>query len=140
MTHFHFHFYAAIPFLDVQINVNQSTLEIRIWKKPTHTGVFLKFNASCFEEWKTDFILCLFKRAKIICSTNDIVLTEIEILLHIFQTCGYPNGFFDRSVEKFLKIKAPQLKDNENVYEEKMFFSVPYSSKSSQLFTKHYLG
>ena len=37
---------------------------------------------------------------------------------------------------KVLKIKAPQLKDKENVNEEKLFFSVPYVGKPSQLFTK----
>ena len=54
----------------------------------------------------------------------------------MFHANGYPNWSFDKSVEKFLKIKAPRSKDKENVNEEKLFFSVPYFGKSSQLFTK----
>ena len=54
----------------------------------------------------------------------------------MFQANGYPDYFFDKSVEKFLKIKAPLSKDKENMNEEKLFFSVPYFGKSSQLFTK----
>ena len=54
----------------------------------------------------------------------------------MFRATGYPNWFFDKCVEKFLKIKAPQLKDKENVNKEKLFFSVPHVGKSSQLFTK----
>ena len=54
----------------------------------------------------------------------------------MFRADGYPNWFLDKCVEKFLKIKAPQLKDKENVNEEKLFFRVPYVGKSSQLFTK----
>ena len=54
----------AFPFLDVQMNINQSILGTRIWMKPTHTGVLLNFNAACPEQWKTGLILCLLKRAK----------------------------------------------------------------------------
>ena len=54
----------------------------------------------------------------------------------MFRANGYPNCFFDKCDEEFLTIKAPQLKDKENVNEEKLFFSVPYVGKSSQLFTK----
>ena len=36
----------AFPFLDVQININQNTVETQIWRKPTLTGVLLNFNAA----------------------------------------------------------------------------------------------
>ena len=54
----------------------------------------------------------------------------------MFHANGYPNWFFDKSVKKFVKIKAPRIKVKENVDEEKLFFSVPYFGKSSLLFTK----
>ena len=126
----------AFPFLDVPININQNTLKTRIWRKPPHIGVLLNFNAVCPEQWKTGLILCLLKRVKTICSANNIFWTDDKTLRHMFHANGYPNWFFDRSVEKFLEIKAPRLKDKENVNEEKMFFSVAYFGKSSQFFTK----
>ena len=43
----------------------------------------------------------------------------------MFHANGYTNCFFDISVEKFLKTKAPRLKEKENASEEKLFFSVP---------------
>ena len=54
----------------------------------------------------------------------------------MFRANGHINWFFDKYVEKFLKLKAPRLPDKENVNKEKLFFSVPYVGKSSQLFTK----
>ena len=126
----------AFPFLDVQININENILETRIWRKPTHTGVLLNFSAACPEQWKTGLIICLLKRAKTICSTDNIFWTEVKNLRYMFHANGYPNWFFDKCVEKFLRIKAPQLQDKENVDEKKLFFSVPYVGKSSQLFTK----
>ena len=54
----------AFPFLNVQININQNTLQTRISRKPTHPRVLLNFNAVYPEQWKTGLILCLSKRAK----------------------------------------------------------------------------
>ena len=76
------------------------------------------------------------KRAKTICSTDNIFWIEVKNLRHMFLANGYLNWFFDKTVEKFLKIKAPRLKDRKNVNEEKLFFIVPYFGKSSQLFTE----
>ena len=61
----------AFPFLDAQININQNTLETRIWRQPTHTDVLLNFNAACPEQWKIGLILCLLRRAKTISSTDN---------------------------------------------------------------------
>ena len=91
----------SFPFLDVQININQNILETRIWRKPTHTGVLLNFNAACPEQWKTGHIICLLKRAKTICSTDNIFWTEVKNLWYMFRANGYPNCFFDKCVEKF---------------------------------------
>ena len=82
---------AAFPFSDVQININQNTLETRVWRKPTHTGVLLNFNAVCPEQRKTSLIQCLLKRAKTICSTGNIFWTEVKNLRHMFHANGYPN-------------------------------------------------
>ena len=120
----------AFPFLNVQININQNILETRIWRKPANTGVLLNFSAACPEQWITGLIICLLKRAKTYCSTDNIFWTEVKNLRYMFRANGYPNWFFDKCVEKFLKIKAPQLKDKENVNEEKLFFSLPYVGKS----------
>ena len=54
----------------------------------------------------------------------------------MFHANGYPNWFFDKSVEKCLKIKALRLKDKWNVNKEKLIFGVPYFGKFLQLFTE----
>ena len=32
-----------IPFLDMELKIHNNNLQSWIWRKPTHTGVFLKF-------------------------------------------------------------------------------------------------
>ena len=95
----------AFPFLDVQININENILETRIWRKPTHTGVLLNFSAACPKQWITGLIICLLKRAKTICSTDNIFWTEVKNLRFMFRANGYPNWIFDRCVKKFLKLR-----------------------------------
>ena len=73
----------AFPFLDVQININENILETRIWRKPTHTGVLLNYSAACPEQWKIGLIICLLKRAKTICSTDNIFWTEVKNLRYM---------------------------------------------------------
>ena len=109
---------------NVLVNID---LHVQEWKcgfgGNQHTGVLLNFNAVCPEQWKTGLILCLLKRAKTICSTDNIFWTEVKNLQYMFRANGYPKLFFDKCVQKFLKIKAPQLKYKENVNEEKLFHS-----------------
>ena len=45
---------ASIHFLDVDMKVNNDgTSETCVWRKPTHTGLFLNFNAACHVKWKS---------------------------------------------------------------------------------------
>ena len=37
----------CISFLDVCIKVNDDNIETWIWRKPTHTGLLLNYNANC---------------------------------------------------------------------------------------------
>ena len=44
---------ASTHFLDVVVKVdNDGTFEMCVWQKPTHTGLFLNFNAACPVKWK----------------------------------------------------------------------------------------
>ena len=54
----------TIAFLDVQIELNESSYNIWVWRKPTNTGLLLNFNAICPQTWKSSLIMCLLLRAK----------------------------------------------------------------------------
>ena len=56
----------CISFLDVCIKVNNENIETWIWRKPTHTGLLLNYNAYCPKKWKSVLISCLLYRAKLI--------------------------------------------------------------------------
>ena len=73
----------CISFLDVSIKVNNDKIETWIWRKPTHTGLLLNYNAYCPKKWKSGLISCLLHRAKLICSNNLLFLNEVGLLRNV---------------------------------------------------------
>ena len=41
------HSLKIIPFFDVEVKINDTGIEVKIYKKPTKTNLFLDFNAIC---------------------------------------------------------------------------------------------
>ena len=63
---------ASMHFLDVDVKVdNGGTVETCVWRKPTHTGLFLNFNAAYPVKWKFGLILCMLHCTKSICSSKN---------------------------------------------------------------------
>ena len=93
----------CISFLDVCIKVNNENIETWIWRKPTHTGLLLNYNAYCSKKWKSGLISCLLYRAKLICSTNLLFLNEVGLLRNMFASNGYPIWFLEKCLKKFMK-------------------------------------
>ena len=93
----------TIPFLDVEIKLNDSGLDAWVWRKPTHTNLLLNFNAFCPLKWKSGLILCFLNRAKLICSNISLFEQEIEKLKTMFKANDYPGRFFDKILQQCLK-------------------------------------
>ena len=81
----------TLPFLDMELKIHNNNLQSWIWRKPTHTGVFLNFKAICPLKWKSNLISCKLNRAKNICSNRRLFQIEIKKLRSMFCNNGYPN-------------------------------------------------
>ena len=51
--------HSSLPFLDVNVTINNGSLDTTVYRKKTHTGVFLNFSAIAPMKWKVDLIHCL---------------------------------------------------------------------------------
>ena len=126
---------ASIHFLDVDLKVNNDgTFETCVWRKPTHTGLFLNFNAACPVKWKSGLILCVLHRAKSICSSKNLFFNEVNKLKSFFLWNNYPATFFDNVFKHFLNADTDV---EEKLDEDKRticFFRVPYIDKKSRRF------
>ena len=94
---------ASIHFLDVDVKVNNDgTFKTCVWRKPTHTGLFLNFNVACPLKWKSGLILCMLHRAKSICFSKNLFFNEVNKLKSFFLWNNYPATFFDNVFKHFL--------------------------------------
>ena len=69
--------------------------ETSVYRKKTHTSVFLNYNAIAPTAWKRGLIFCLLHRAKMICSSLSLFWEEVDVLRHMFTRNGYTHSFFD---------------------------------------------
>ena len=61
-----------LPFLEVEIKFDEFGFKTNVWRKPTYTGLYLNFQSTCPNTWKSCLITCLLKRAKVTCSDYEL--------------------------------------------------------------------
>ena len=57
-----------LPFLDVNVDSSKEKLELFIYRKPTHTGLYNKWNSLAPTKYKINLIRSLVNRAIKVCS------------------------------------------------------------------------
>ena len=121
--------------LDVDVKVNNDgSFETCVWRKPTHTGLFLNFNAACPVKWKSGLNLCMLHRAKSICSSKNIFFSEVNKLKSFFLCNNYPATLFDNVFKHFLNADTDVKEKLDEDKRTICFFRVPYIDKESRRF------
>ena len=126
----------------MELKIHNNNLQLWIWGKLTHTGVFLNFKAICLLMWKSNLISRMLNRAKNICSNCNLFKNEVEKLRSMFCNNGYPNYFFNKVFYQFMNSRQTNLnqtqptnkKEKENITVE-----IPYVGKQSHIFAKDIL-
>ena len=91
----------TLPFLDVELKLDENSFDSWVWRKKTHTGVLLNYTAIAPSKWKFGLIICLLNRIWDICSDNNYFQQEVEKLKTMFLRNGYPVKFFNSAFEQF---------------------------------------
>ena len=78
-----------LPFLDVLVHKNVNHFSTSIYRKPTFTGLYTKWNSFCSPSRKLNLIKTLTHRACMICSSSHLP-GEIQTIKKIFLDNGYP--------------------------------------------------
>ena len=127
----------SIAFLDVEIKVNgDGSADTWVWRKSTNTNLLLNFCAFCPSKWKSDLILCLLHRARIICSSNSLFLQEVAKLRKIFFSNGYSIQYFNEAFSLFQCKDKKKLNNSTLDSISSYFIKLPYVKKHSQRFYK----
>ena len=129
----------SLPFLNTRITIDGFNFDSLIYRKKTHTGVFMNFTAIVPTKWKFGLILGALHTAKTVCSTDSSFWKEVSKLRRMFFLNNYPKFFFDNALKKFLD---KQNQNNLNTSIESsdnsgITFSIPFIGEASHKFSKH---
>ena len=81
----------SIPFLDTLITPEQNgTFSIGVYRKPTHTDLYLPWDSNHNLSAKYSVIKILTHRAHTICSTPKLLEKELNRLVEVLGHCKYP--------------------------------------------------
>ena len=123
--------------------IDEDHLETNVFRKETHSGVFLNYQAIAPTAWKRGLIFCLLHRARMICSSMSLFFEEVDKLRHMFTRNGYSHRFFDAVCDKFQKPKplddvSELLESEESERIPFCLFKVPFYGRSSRGFAKEF--
>ena len=133
----------TLPFLDVEIKIQQENASTWVYRKSTYTGVLLNFSSVAPLKWKRALISCLLHRAHVICSSEYLFNCEVEKLKTIFSKNNYPLRFFNNVLSRFLESRNQSHLDMpaENEQSEvEVYLRIPYMGSPSLQFSKRLVG
>ena len=120
------------PFLNLEVHFKGDSFDTTVYRKPTHTGQMLNFNAVCPIAWKKGVILCHLNIAKRLCSNDELFNLEVDKLRQMFYDNGYPSFFFQNVLNKFLSPTNPKDDDCDDF----TVFKIPFIGEHSYAFGK----
>jgi hypothetical protein len=123
---------ATMPFLDMQITLENDRFHSSVFRKKTDTGVLLHYHSTAPTRWKTGLIKCFLHRAATVCSDQPGLNKEVDRLREIFHKNGYPKPFFDKVTNQYFRGEA---KEQDQVKSPRLSLKVPYVGKPTLLFS-----
>ncbi|CAF1001348.1 unnamed protein product [Rotaria sordida] len=117
-----------LPFLDVMVERTNSELITYVYRKPTDTGLYLRWTSNQPRSYKINLIKCLCTRAKRICSSDNLFKQELEYYKSTFITNGYPINIIKKTIRS-IELNINKEKQIHNI--RKIFISVPYYGECS---------
>ena len=119
-----------LSFLDVRVDNSGPNLVTSTFRKPTHTGLYTKWNSIVPRRFKINLINCLLDRCYRICSSYEIICDKFEQIKTMLLRYGYPKYVLDKCMREFFNRKfttKPFI-----TFKEKR----SYSKKDSRSFAK----
>ena len=124
-----------LPFLDVLVKRNsEGKISTTLYRKPTFSGLYLRWDSFVPKQYKRGLINCLIHRAWKICSSYEQFHLEVKFIQSTLIANGYPVNFIERCVNKYLsKFYSPKESKDPVFGPEKknVFMKLPYLGHES---------
>ena len=116
-----------LPFLDMFVEIRDSSFLTSVYRKPTFTGLYLSWHSFSLKSRKLNLIRCISYRALNICSDCKIE-DELKFIRDIFINNGYPEEVIDDRFKNKNKIFGPPKCS--------VYFRIPWAGSASQSFAE----
>ena len=91
-----------LAFLDVLVERESSSFTTTVYRKPTFSGLYVRWESFCSKRRKTNLIATLTNRAIKICSATKLDM-ELKNISDIFQKNGYPEDVISSVIKRTLR-------------------------------------
>ena len=105
----------AIPFLDTLVTpLADNSLSFQVYQKPTHTDQYLQWESHHSLSSKYSVIGTLTDRAKVVCTTQELLKDELKHLREALGKCKYPNWAISRVQNKVINSNWEDTRTSDN--------------------------
>ena len=118
-------------FLDILVTKKNGEFCTSVYRKPTFSGLYTKFDSFIPDLFKFGLVYSLLHRVYCISSAWNTVDVEIKKLKDIFLKNGYPKGFLDVIVTKFLDRTVNPKRPITTVPKRPLLLVLPYTGTLS---------
>ena len=89
----------SLPFLDVLVQKSNERFITSIYRKPTFTGQYVRWDSFCAKKVKMNLISLLIHRAIMICSSSKLK-EELDNIRVLLEANGYPTAVINAVIRK----------------------------------------
>ena len=130
-----------LAFLDVWINNEDGELKLNTYRKPTNTGLYIKWQSFVPLKYKINLIRNLLHRAYKICNSYSLIHQDFQTISSMLKRNGYPTWFIDTQIKRFFNTTRSQPRSGEKsqITKDKSLFSIlrlPYIGDTSHQIEK----
>ena len=125
---------SKLSFLDVLVTRQaDGTLATSVYRKPTFSGLLLKWDSYVPKHFKKSLVQGFIYRAWRLCSSFDNFHSELDFIRSMLRANGYPLNFIESNIHKFLN-KCYSMTPGLPLYgpeKKEAFITLPYCGLSS---------
>lgn len=126
----------SIHFLDVLVTIKEHKITTSLYRKPTHTGLYMLWDSNQNRRYKLGLIKTLVIRIYRICSSKEIIEKELNLLRTTLTDNGYPSHIIRRGIaegETLIRTTSNKKKD-EKKDKKSIIFTMKYYGQESVIF------
>ncbi len=131
----------GVPFLDTYSTTGENgEIVTRVYRKPTHTDLYLNWHSHHPLSAKLSVIRTLFHRAEIVCSTQALLDQEKDHLRTVLRINDYPDWAIHKGSRTIPNVQDNEHTQNDTKSKPKGYIVVPYVSGLSEPFKRIMCG